>query len=117
MKFILLGMAFAGLAALGQGESEDVDAQPSKRVAPLADDFKGCLLDIEETPYTATVTLMFDVTPRGKVVNVQVIETTDSCYNKAAVNAAQRWRYDPKYVDGKKVGRSGVKTTIEFKIG
>ena len=118
MKLILLGMMFAGLAAQGPvGGGEDADAQPSKRVPPISADFEDCLNDIEELPYTAKVTLTFNVTPDGEVTDLRVIETTDSCFDKAALNAASRWEYDPKYVDGKKVGRTGVKTTMEFKFG
>lgn len=100
---------------IGSGFNPDRDAQPIVRIPPQVSDFQRCIrsddLRIER------VVLEFDVTPEGQVANVRVVDSTDSCYNRAATRAAQRWKYNPKIVDGEAQPRFGVRTTIEFQVG
>ncbi|MEL6365152.1 MAG: energy transducer TonB, partial [Pseudomonadota bacterium] len=63
------------------------------------------------------VVVQFDVTPDGSVVNVEVIETTNSCFNRAAIRAAERWKYQPKIEDGEAKPRFGVVTQFSFQLG
>ncbi|MCQ8185637.1 TonB family protein [Parvularcula maris] len=97
---------------IGSGFNPDRDAQPLVRVQPQG--FERC---IDSDSGTEIVSLEFDVDPQGNVVNVQVLETTDSCYNRYAVRAAERWKYQPKIVKGEAVPRFGVRTAIRFEIG
>ena len=97
---------------IGSGFNPDRDAQPLVRVNPTG--FERC---IDANTGTELVALEFDVDPSGNVVNVEVVESTDSCFNRYAVRAAERWKYQPKIVDGDAVPRRGVRTTIRFEIG
>ena len=63
---------------------------------------------------TGKVTLRFDVTPGGAVENVRAVSATDPCFVAAAVEAARRWRYAPKVVDGRPVAQRGVETVLRF---
>lgn len=117
MKLIFLGMMVGGLSILGQAESEDVAEAPRERTPPALEDFQHCIPNSEELPYTAEVVVSFDVTPEGKVTNIRVLESTDSCFDKAAINAVTSWEYEPIYVDGKKFGRTNIKTTMKFEFG
>ena len=90
----------------------DRDAQPLVRVNPTG--FERCIGD---KAGTEIVTLQFDVTPQGQVTNVQVINSTDGCYNRYAVRAAEKWKYQPKIVDGEQAWRRGVVTNIKFQVG
>lgn len=94
---------------IGTGFNPDRDAQPLVRIPPQYP--SRCMDRAREIE---TVILEFDVTPEGSVVNPEVIETTNSCLNQAAIRAVQRWRYNPKIVDDVAQPRYGVRTAIEF---
>lgn len=97
---------------IGSGFNPDRDAQPLVRVNPSG--FERC---IDRDEGEERVRLEFDVDPAGNVVNVEVLSSTDRCYNRYAVRAAERWKYQPKIVKGEAVPRRGVQTTIVFSIG
>jgi protein TonB len=97
---------------IGSGFNPDRDAQPLVRVNPTG--FERC---IDSNAGTERVSLEFDVDPSGNVVNVNVLDSTDRCYDRYAVRAAERWKYQPKIVKGDAVPRRGVRTVIVFEIG
>ncbi len=97
---------------IGSGFNPDRDAQPLVRVNPTG--FERC---IDSDVGQERVSLEFDVDPAGNVINVQVIDSTDRCYDRYAVRAAERWKYQPKVVKGEAVPRRGVRTVIVFAIG
>ncbi|MEE4211922.1 MAG: energy transducer TonB [Parvularcula sp.] len=97
---------------IGSGFNPDRDAQPLVRVNPTG--FERC---IDSNSGTERVSLEFDVDPSGNVVNVNVIDSTDRCYDRYAVRAAERWKYQPKIVKGEAQPRRGVRTVIVFEIG
>ena len=97
---------------VGTAFNPDRDAQPLVRVPPSG--FERC---IGSKASTEVVTLEFDVTPQGTVTNVRVIDSTDSCYNRYAIRSAEKWKYQPKIVDGEQAWRRGVRTNIKFQVG
>ncbi|HKJ74780.1 MAG TPA: energy transducer TonB [Alphaproteobacteria bacterium] len=62
--------------------------------------------------------IQFTVTKTGQVVDAQVIdENPDGWgFGQAAVKTVQRWRYQPKLVDGKPVERPGLRFRIRFQL-
>ncbi|WP_181935615.1 energy transducer TonB [Wenzhouxiangella sp. 15190] len=96
---------------IGTGFNPDRDAQPLVRIPPQYP--QRCMGRAEPVE---TVVLQFDVTPEGSVVNPEVIESTNSCLNRAALRAVQRWRYNPKIVDDVAQPRYGVRTAIDFTL-
>lgn len=96
---------------IGTGFNPDRDAQPLVRIPPQYP--QRCMGRAEPVE---TVVLQFDVTPEGSVVNPEVIESTNSCLNRAALRAVQRWRYNPKIVDDVAQPRFGVRTAIDFTL-
>jgi protein TonB len=96
---------------IGTGFNPDRDAQPLVRIPPQYP--QRCMSRAESLE---AVTVEFDVTPEGNVVNPRVINTTNSCLNRAAMRAVERWRYNPKIVDNVAEPRLGVRTTIEFRL-
>lgn len=100
---------------IGSAFNPDRDAQPIVRIPPQVSDFQRCIRSNDQR--TERVRLRFDVTPQGEVVNVEVIDSTDSCYNRASIRSAQRWKYNPKIEDGEPQPRFGVETTIRFDVG
>lgn len=47
-----------------------------------------------------TVELAFTVTPDGAVVSERVVSSTNECFDRAALNAIKRWRFEPRTIDG-----------------
>jgi TonB family protein len=47
-----------------------------------------------------TVELAFTVTPDGAVVSERVVKSSNSCFDRAALNAVKRWRFAPKTMNG-----------------
>lgn len=94
---------------IGTGFNPDRDAQPLVRIPPQYP--TQCMRSAGELE---TVVVEFDVTPEGQVVNPRVLDATNSCFNRAALRAVQRWRYQPRVIDGVAQPRFGVRTAIDF---
>jgi len=104
--------SFDAKVDLGTGFNPDRDAQPLVRIPP---DFPDrCKSD--KVGQVETVIVEFDVTPDGQVVNVKVISSTNTCLNRNSIRAAQRWKYQPKIVDGEAKPRYGVRTKFSYRL-
>ena len=63
------------------------------------------------------VTLEFTVTTLGTVVDPVVIEAKPkNIFDRAAINAAKKFKYKPKVVDGKAQEVTGVRNIIRFEM-
>lgn len=62
------------------------------------------------------VIVSFDVTEMGAVSNVVIIETSSSVFNKSAIDAAYRFRYKARMVDGVPYASSGLRKRFKFKM-
>jgi protein TonB len=63
------------------------------------------------------VVLEFTVTPAGTVENPRVLQAVPKGYfEHAAKNAALRFKYRPRVVDGRAVSAMGVRNVIRFEI-
>ena len=116
MRAAIIGLALAACAGTAEGDGGESETAPlgSERVAAV--DAAACGGDAVPGD-VETVTLRYDVTPEGEVVNVAAIEATDPCYAPHAMNAAREWRYQPKLVNGEPVFRRGVTVKVRFDAG
>lgn len=96
---------------IGTGFNPDRDAQPLVRIPPQYPQRCMSRADARET-----VIVQFDVTPEGRVVNAEAIDSTNSCLNRAAIRAVERWKYQPKIVDEVAQPRYGVRTALDFSL-
>ncbi|MCH8476498.1 MAG: energy transducer TonB [Wenzhouxiangella sp.] len=94
---------------IGTGFNPDRDAQPLVRIPPQ---YPGQCQRMARP--LETVVVEFDVTPEGTVINPRVIDSTNSCFNRAAMRAVERWRYQPRIVNEVAQPRFGVRTAIDF---
>lgn len=62
------------------------------------------------------VTVVFDVLADGRVANAQVAASSDPVFHKAAIRAAERFRFRPRVVDGQPVATQGVQTSFRFEM-
>lgn len=47
-----------------------------------------------------TVTVAFTVTSAGRIAAERIANSTNACFDEAAMNALRRWRFEPRKVDG-----------------
>jgi len=88
----------------------DRDAQPLVRIPPQ---IPSRFLSGDNSGYCKAV---FDVSPEGKPFNVRTSVCTNRQLESATIKSIQKWKYNPKIVDGRSVSRSGVHTTVKFNL-
>ena len=97
---------------IGTGFNPDRDAQPLVRIPPqYPDRCQGRGSGGEER-----VVVEFDVTPEGQTVNPRVIQSSNSCLDRSAIRAVERWKYRPKIVEGRAEPRFGVRTVFVYQL-
>ena len=94
---------------IGSGFNPDRDAQPLVRIPPQYPERCQSRSSDRET-----VLLEFDVTPEGQTTNIRVVDSSSSCFNRAAARSVERWKYQPKIVDNEAQWRRGVQTQVTF---
>jgi protein TonB len=62
------------------------------------------------------VELEFSIGKAGEVVSPRVSASSDSGFERAALRAVRRWRYNPKLEDGKPVIRDGIRVRLTFAL-
>jgi len=62
------------------------------------------------------VTLRFTIAADGRTKDIEVVESSSSVFEDAAVAALSQWRYAPHIANGTAVERPGVQTTIQFAV-
>ncbi len=62
------------------------------------------------------VIVAFDVTKMGTIENVEVIESSNSIFNKSAKKAAYRSRYKPRTIDGVPQRTVGLSKKLSFEL-
>ncbi len=63
------------------------------------------------------VRVRFTISPNGSVRDARVVAAEpEGEFEEAALTAIERWRYNPRVVNGVAVDRVGVETLIEFRL-
>lgn len=62
------------------------------------------------------VIVEFTVTSNGSVRDVSVVESTSTLFERAAMEAALKFKYKPRVIDGQPVEVPGVRNKITFEI-
>ena len=62
------------------------------------------------------VIVEFTVTRTGTVTDVVVVESTSTLFERAASEAALKFKYKPRVIDGEAVEVPGVRNKITFEI-
>jgi protein TonB len=88
----------------------DRDAQPLVRIEPSYPPRAA------ERGVEGNCTVTFDVTPDGVTTNIEILDCDSSLFNRSAIRAVERWRYQPKIVNGTAVRRTGVVTEFNFRL-
>jgi len=63
------------------------------------------------------VQVEFTITPAGTVADPKVVDADPKgLFERAALEAIGRWKYNPKVVDGRPMERRGVQVVLTFKL-
>lgn len=63
------------------------------------------------------VQVEFTITPAGTVADAKVVDADPKgLFERAALEAIGRWKYNPKVVDGRPMERRGVQVVLTFKL-
>lgn len=63
------------------------------------------------------VTLSFTIDEMGKATNIKVVEAKPMrMFEREAIQAVKKWKYQPQIVDGQAISQNGQTVTVEFKI-
>jgi len=89
---------------------QDADYMPLVKVAPMYP------RRAANQGITGWVLLRFTVTTTGAVKDVEVVESTNSVFERAAINAALKFKYKPRVVDGTPVETTGVLHYLRFEF-
>ena len=99
------------LGGIEMAQATDGEAVPIVRIEPqyprrAADQF------IE-----GWVTLQFSITETGATANVRVVDAQPKrIFDRAAIQAVKKWKYNPKIVDGKAQVQKNQKVRLTFKL-
>jgi len=105
-----LGIALEGGPNLGAAVS-DSDAVPVVRVNPL---YPPRAL---ERGTEGWVELRFSISASGTVEDAEVTKShPGKVFDRAALRAVRRWKYNPKIKDGNPVERHGITVRLEFRL-
>ncbi len=85
----------------------DRDAQPLVRIPPIMP---------TRAEKSGHCKVRFDVSPEGQPFNVTATYCTQSLFERSSTKSVQKWKYNPKIVDGRAVSRTGVESKITFKL-
>jgi protein TonB len=105
------GMELEKATSLGSGAGSDRDIVPLVRVDP---DYPA---RAKQQGVEGYVDIEFTITPVGTVDDPVVIGSNPALvFDRAAIQAVRRWRYNPKLENGVAVARSGVQVRIRFEL-
>lgn len=85
----------------------DRDAQPLVRIPPIMP---------PRAERSGHCKVRFDVSPEGQPFNVETTYCSQSLFSRSSIKSVQKWKYNPKIVDGRPVARSGVESKISFRL-
>ncbi len=101
-----------GINIGGIGGFDNVDGEylPIVKVAPIYP------RRAQQRGLSGFCILSFTVTKLGTVTDAAVIECSSSLFERASVNAALKFKYKPRVVNGEPIDVPGVKHRISFEI-
>lgn len=110
VAFTKPSIAFAGEIAGTGLVASDGEYLPIVKVAPVYP------MRALQRRLEGYVVVEFVVTASGNVRDVTVVESSETLFEQAAIDAATKFRYKPRVVDGEPVEVVGVQNRITFKL-
>jgi protein TonB len=96
---------------IGMAGGADRDAVPLVRINPEYP------MRARQRGVEGWVTIEFTISKAGTVINPTVVAAQPrKIFNRSALQAIRKWKYNPKIKDGEAVVRPGQKVTLEFSM-
>jgi protein TonB len=98
-------------SSLSSTGGADRDAVPLVRIEP---DYP---MQARQRGIEGWVVVEFTISTAGTVKDAAVVASEPgTVFDRAAVQAVRKWKYNPKIVDGKAVERAGMKIRLDFEM-
>ena len=104
--------AAAAFSAHASDDPDDVSAEPLRSRPPAYP--AACEPASMDDAKRERVAVMYDVTRDGRPQNVRVRETSNPCFNDAAISAIRNWEFEPRRVNGRRRAQEDLETTFVF---
>jgi protein TonB len=99
------------MSSLSGSGGADRDAVPLVRIEP---DYP---MQARQRGIEGWVVVEFTISTAGTVKDAEVVASEPgTVFDRAAVQAVRKWKYNPKVVDGKAVERAGMKIRLDFEM-
>lgn len=99
------------------GTFDAIGFSRTREVAPLARINPIYPPRAERRGIEGRVRIAFTISEDGSVVDARVIEADPPrVFDRAALSAVSKWRYQPQIIEGQAIRRTGVEVTIEFRL-
>ncbi len=99
----------AALGAIGFARTREI--APLARVSPVYPP------SAERRGIEGWVRVVFTISEEGVVIEPRIVEADpENVFDRAALSAISKWRYQPQVIDGQAIRRAGVEVTIEFQL-
>ncbi len=85
----------------------DRDAQPLVRIPPIMP---------PRAEKSGHCKVRFDVSPEGQPFNVTTTYCTSNIFERSTIKSVQKWKFNPKIVDGRSVSMSGVENKVTYRL-
>ena len=85
----------------------DRDAIPTVRIAPIMP---------PRADRSGHCRVRFDVSAEGAPFNVQATYCTQSLFERATIKSVQKWKFNPKIVNGRSVAMRGVENKVSYRL-
>jgi len=85
----------------------DRDVQPLVRISPIMP---------PRAEKSGHCKVRFDVSAEGAPYNVQATYCTQSLFERATIKSVQKWKYNPKIVNGRPVAMTGVENKVTYQL-
>ena len=113
-KFAVVWAFICALSATAYAQvgGEETPAIPQYRISPAYP--VACQQMLGPDSPSQAVSVMFDVTDDGNTENARVRETSDECFNDAAIAAVRSWKYEPRRLGKRQVSQEDLEVTFTF---
>ena len=71
---------------------------------------------MESSEFSGYCEVKFDVSPEGDPFNIIITFCTNAMLKRSTVKSVQKWKYQPKIVNGTPVARSGVEQKVSYHL-
>ncbi len=92
------------------------DLDPYRSVDPVLIRSGGPQYPLHTEMAEGYVVVLFDVSVEGDVENIRIEESTDRRWERAVIDALQRWQYTPALYNGQPAVRTDVRHRFTFRL-